>query len=563
MTLTLFDFHAKSGRMALRMSDLRENSWLETRSLEGKLLGKISNDYLPQGFHWSPDGSEIAFGSNDGFLYVYRLGDLKPKSVFTERALQAGFCEWSPDGSQLVFSAYERESTASPNIYCLDLGTDETRQLTDDPKMVDRFPHWSPSGNWISIKRQYLDEPEVPPRVYLLEMQSRNCLPLLESDETDYYHGRFGWSPDSSTLLVTQMQKGINQLKAIRFADKVQTWSYELTSIRGGAFSPSGDRILCICVDELLWFSYPQGKLIERLSLESMSPVKISLTGPQIGFDLERNTVYFLCENSCLYRWNIGGVCETIQEEGQQTKPAFEHEAYTIVSRDGRSIPVQRFIPPHPRKPAILYVHGGPGEAIDPDDPFMLRLLEEGYEFVCAAYRGSTGYGGEHAEANRGEYGRADVWDLIACGLDWTKRSGKDRPLILAGYSYGGFLTFLSLAQKENIWAGGIALWSVMDLHHLGLHRHRALPADPVQRGKAEVERSPIKQAGNIHVPMLIFHGVLDTAATTVEAQSIQNTILRHGGECDLVIYEDDTHSLMRHRDDIHQRVMKFLERFK
>ena len=41
-------------------------------------------------------------------------------------------------------------------------------------------------------------------------------------------------------------------------------------------------------------------------------------------------------------------------------------------------MPVQRFIPPRPRSAAILYVHGGPGEAIDPDDPFMLRLLAEG-----------------------------------------------------------------------------------------------------------------------------------------------------------------------------------------
>jgi dipeptidyl aminopeptidase/acylaminoacyl peptidase len=121
-----------------------------------------------------------------------------------------------------------------------------------------------------------------------------------------------------------------------------------------------------------------------------------------------------------------------------------------VPSRDGRLIPVQRFIPPKPQSPALLYVHGGPGEAIDPDDPFMLRLLAEGVEFVCAAYRGSSGYGLEHEEANRGEYGRADVWDILATGLDWKKRAGKDRSLIVAGYSYGGFLTFLALAQKET-----------------------------------------------------------------------------------------------------------------
>jgi len=560
--ITLFDLHAKSGRLALRKKDQKGNSWIELRTLDGQELGRITNDYLSQDFQWSPDGTKIAFGSNDGLLYVYRVGDPGPRSVFSDHALQAGFCEWSPDGSQLIFSTYGREPRTPPKIYGLDLATSTAHQLTHDPKAVDRFPHWSPSGNWISFQRQHLDEPEIPERAYLLDMQSRSCIPLLGKAESPHFHGRFAWNSDSSAMLVTQTLQGSNQLKAIRITDKTQTWSHESASIRGGAFSPAGDRILCVAVDELLWFSYPDGKLIDRLSLASISPVRIHYTGLQVGFDLHKNAVYFLSENSNLYRWDIGGDCMPVLTEERQAKPAFTHEEYTVSSRDGRSIPVQRFIPPQPKKPAILYVHGGPGAAIEPHDPFMLRLLAEGVEFVCAAYRGSVGYGAEHEQANRGEYGRADVWDLIACGTDWKKRFGKDRPLILAGYSYGGFLTFLSLAQEEAIWAGGIALWSLYDLRDSAFQQLRAFPKDPIQRAKAEIERSPIEQAKHIHVPLLIFHGALDTAGTTEEAKSIQDAILSHGGECDLIVYEDDTHGLMRHRDDIHKRVLDFLEKF-
>ena len=559
--ITLFDLHAPSGRLALRMRGQDGNSRIELRTLDGQELGKITNDYLPLGFQWSPDGTKIAFGSNDGLLYVYRVGEPEPKSVFSDQALQAGFCEWSPDGSQLIFSAYGREPRTPPNLYCLDLDTGKTQQLTHDPKTVDRFPHGSPSGNWISFQRQHLDEPELSARVYLLDMASRSCSSLLKPMESHHYHGRFAWNPDSSVMLVTQMQQGWNQLKAIRLTDKAQTWSYEAASIRGGVFSPAGDHILCVTMDEMMWFSYPDGKLIDRLSLAAVSPVRIYFTGLQIGFDLQKNAVYFLSENSSLYRWDIGGDCVPVLTAERQAKPAYAHEEYTVASRDGRSVPVQRFVPPKPKKPAILYIHGGPGGAIDPDDPFMLRLLTEGYEFVCAAYRGSAGYGAEHEEANRGECGRADVWDLIACGTDWKKRFGKKRPLILVGYSYGGFLTFLSLAQEQGIWAGGIALWSLYDLHRLGLLQHRAFPEDPIQLGEAEIERSPIEQAKHIQIPLLIFHGVLDTAGTTEEAKSIQKAILSHGGACDLVIYEDDTHGLMRYRDDIHRQLLGFLEK--
>jgi dipeptidyl aminopeptidase/acylaminoacyl peptidase len=223
---------------------------------------------------------------------------------------------------------------------------------------------------------------------------------------------------------------------------------------------------------------------------------------------------------------------------------------------------VERFIPPEPKRPAVLYVHGGPGGVIDPDDPLMQRLLAEGIEIVCAAYRGSIGYGSEHEDANRGEYGRADVWDIVAAGLDWKNRLGKDRPLILAGYSYGGFLTLLSLAQAGQPFAGGISLWAVSGLHRMVAHLHKAFPAGEAARAAALIDRSPFEQAGRIGSPLLLLHGALDSAATTEEMQSICDRVKAGGGNCELIVYDDDTHGLLRHRDDIHARVLAFVDRF-
>jgi dipeptidyl aminopeptidase/acylaminoacyl peptidase len=178
------------------------------------------------------------------------------------------------------------------------------------------------------------------------------------------------------------------------------------------------------------------------------------------------------------------------------------------------------------------------------------------------AYRGSSGYGREHEEANRGECGRADVWDVAAAGLDWKSRNGNGRPLILAGYSYGGFLSLLALALEENPWAGGLVLWAVSGLHRFGAIQQRAFPADPAQRAEALIERSPLAQAGRIRGPLLIFHGALDTTATTEEMQAICDGVVAAGGDCELIVYDDDTHGLLRHRDDIHTHVLAFVKRF-
>lgn len=558
----LVDIHAETERLAVLRHGPDGRHTIELRTLQGQTLGEIPAELLPLGPHWSPDGSTVAFGSNDGLLYRYRLGESGPKVVFADPSLQAGFCEWAADGNRLVFSAYDTARHTPPNIYCLALDTGHTLQLTNDAKTVDRFPHWSPSGQWVAFQRQFLDEPELPRRVYVADVPSGQCFPLLNTSEGDYETGRFSWSPDSSSLLVTVFHRGQGQLRVIRLQDQSSAWSYESETIQRGAFSPQGDRILCICSDELLWFAYPEGILLQRFSLASAASVWNYFTGPQIGFDLRATTIYFVGANACLYRWSIGGNCDCILKDRLPVKPAFAHEAYRVPSRDERPIPVQRFIPPQPRLPAILYVHGGPGGAINPDDPFMLRLLAEGVEFVCVAYRGSSGYGPEHEAANREEYGRADVWDILAAGFDWKKRAGENRPLIIAGYSYGGFLTFLALAQEEIPWAGGIALWSVSGMHRLGLLQHRAFPTEASQLARARIERSPLEQAGRIRVPLLIFHGALDTAATTEEVKSIQGSVVSRGRECELIFFEDDTHGLMRHRDEIHAHVLRFLERF-
>lgn len=558
----LFDIHAKTERLAVLRSEPDGRHKIFLCTLQGQTLGEIPAELLPLEPHWSPDGSTIAFGSNDGLLYLHRLGDSSPKVVFTNPSLQAGFCEWAMDGKRLVFSAYDKVLRTPPSIYCLALDTGRTLQLTNDANTVDRFPHWSPSGQWVAFQRQFLDEPELTRRVYVVEVQSGQCFPVLNAFEGDYDTGRFSWSLDSSSLLVTLSHKGRVQLRAIRLQDQSTSWNYESETIQRGAFSPSGDRILCICSDELLWFAYPEGTLLQRLSLTSAASVWNYFTGPQIGFDLHATIIYFVGANSCLYRWSIGGNCDCILKDSPPVRPAFTHEKYFVPSRDGRLIPVQRFIPPTPKSSAIMYIHGGPGDAIDPDDPFMLRLLAEGVEFVCAAYRGSSGCGPEHLEANRGEYGRADVWDVLAAGFDWKKRIGENRPLIVAGYSYGGFLTFLALAQEEFPWAGGIAMWSVSGMHRLGLHQHRAFPTDADQLALAMIERSPLEQAERIRVPLLIFHGALDTTATTEEMKSIQDSIVNRGGECELIVFKDDTHGLLRHRDEIHASVLRFLERF-
>ena len=66
------------------------------------------------------------------------------------------------------------------------------------------------------------------------------------------------------------------------------------------------------------------------------------------------------------------------------------------------------------RVPTIIYPHGGPtGQSFRSFQPFKQLLVAEGFAMLDVDFRGSTGYGRAFRLANHGEWGHADVEDLI------------------------------------------------------------------------------------------------------------------------------------------------------
>jgi len=70
-----------------------------------------------------------------------------------------------------------------------------------------------------------------------------------------------------------------------------------------------------------------------------------------------------------------------------------------------------------------------------------------------------------------------------------------------------------------------------------------------------------MERASHIRVPVLIFHGALDTAGTVEELSGIQQRIQAAGGDCTLKVFDDDTHALRRHLNELHADVLYFLGR--
>jgi Tol biopolymer transport system component len=101
---------------------------------------------------WSPDGTQIAFTSNelDDFqdIWVMDADGSDPTRLTSTIGFDA-FPEWSPDGTKIVFDS---DRSAIDDIWVIDADGGNPTRLTAGPK-VDEYPDWSPDGAKITFTR--------------------------------------------------------------------------------------------------------------------------------------------------------------------------------------------------------------------------------------------------------------------------------------------------------------------------------------------------------------------------------------------------------------------------
>lgn len=109
---------------------------------------------------WSPDGQWLAYVSFENkrsavYVQFVRTGERRQVSA---RAGINGAPSWSPDGKKLALTL--GGSSGNPDIYTLELQTQNLTRLTDDPA-IDTEPSWSPDGKYIYFTSDRAGGPQV------------------------------------------------------------------------------------------------------------------------------------------------------------------------------------------------------------------------------------------------------------------------------------------------------------------------------------------------------------------------------------------------------------------
>jgi TolB protein len=150
---------------------------------------------------WSPDGQWITYVSFENkrsavYVQLVRTGERRQVSA---RAGINGAPAWSPDGKKLALTL--GGSNGNPDIYVLDLGTQNLTRITDDPA-VDTEPVWTADGRSL----YFTSDRAGGPQIYRIGVNPGDRPKRITFNGN--YNARPRLSPDGTQLAMVTLDNG-------------------------------------------------------------------------------------------------------------------------------------------------------------------------------------------------------------------------------------------------------------------------------------------------------------------------------------------------------------------
>lgn len=237
-------------------------------------------------------------------------------------------------------------------------------------------------------------------------------------------------------------------------------------------------------------------------------------------------------------------------------------EHFSLVGSHGRTVHGLFYEPrlgawtgaPGTKPPLVVFCHGGPTGSADAGfDPVVQLFTTRGLAVAAVDYAGSSGYGRSYREALAGQWGVADVDDVIDAARHLTAADRVDgRSMAVRGRSAGG-LTALAALVRGDVFAGAVSWYGVTDLEALARATHDferhyldrlvgPLPAARVEYDR----RSPRLRVADISGAVLLLQGRDDPVVPLTQAETMASALEQRGLRCRLETFAGEGHGFRR-----------------
>lgn len=202
------------------------------------------------------------------------------------------------------------------------------------------------------------------------------------------------------------------------------------------------------------------------------------------------------------------------------------------------------------RYPVVIYVYGGPmGQDVTNEwsAGFNEILARHGFIVFTIDNRG-TGFRGTAFDAPLYRHmGRVEVADQLV-GVDYLRSLDFVDPKRIGiwGWSYGGYMTLMSLFKHPDVFAAGVSGapvtdWTLYDTHYT--ERYLGTPQNNAEGYEAS---GVFPYVGNLAAPLLLIHGMADDNVLFTNSTKLMKSLQDEGRPFDVMTYPGSKHGLTR-----------------
>jgi dipeptidyl aminopeptidase/acylaminoacyl peptidase len=619
-----FRLHPRD-RLAAYTAEAAGARQLFTLSLRGGAPSQLTASEKPiSDPQWSPDGRRIAYVRDDEIWVLELDGSRQTRVVAKPGGGQHP--RWSPDGRRLGFISRRRGWS---QVWLIDAPVPRRGRPAADPKPPGSTPltetgidvedfEWSPDGASIAVMAPRDPEPKQTSQIAIVDVASGATRVVAGEHSVDV---GAHWLADGSLLFVSDADGWFQVVHLTADGrDRVVLTSGEREHGEPGGGvgytplpSPDGRRFVHVEVhdglQDVMVGELPAGDVVRhRRGRPPKTPRTVTLAATArrinpwdgvwrtVGWLPDGAWIAAIGENESrpqdLWLLPVPGVAPAAARARQITDSlplALRQplalgrtavvERVGFDARDGLRVEGTVWRPPAAtgkrggrRVPTLLYVHGGPtAQSLRTFIPFKQRLVAEGFAVFDVDFRGSTGYGRAFRLANEGEWGHADVHDLIDAARWAIEQPWADGRLAIYGGSYGGYMVLCALVDEPGLWRAGIDLFGDSEIAEsyrhgdrpgrLDLHKMMGSPDDP-SRLDGYRRGSPVYRAERIEAPLLILHGRKDKRVVPLMTEKMVEALEIEDKRHEVHWYDDEGHGWERreNRRDAYDRILAFLK---
>ena len=549
---------------------------------------------------FQPGDKEVTFLRNGQVYSVPVDGSKMPSSLFSANGRMSSI-QWSSDGTKLLFVS-SREAHSFIGIYRKDM---TTIQWIAPAFATDVSPRWSPDEkNIVFIRR-----PASGGAVDSLVVPKHSAWEIWKANAETGMAQKLWKAPETLQGSVPSSHGSFNLHWAAK--DRIVFLSFEdgwphLYSMSANGGEPilltKGDFVveqIELSPDKnFLLFATNAGNNKGDIDRRHIGRVPVDVPKFEIlteGMGIESTPVFtnngasFLMLSATAQRPSLPAVMHfdspKIKLIGQDLIPTdFPTNKMVIPEHvefkapDGKLIYGQLFQSKNTsgKKPAILFVHGGPRRQMLLGWHYMdyyantyainQYLVSKGFVVLSVNYRLGIGYGYDFQHPLNTElYGATEYQDIKAAGEWLAKRKDVDEKKIgIYGGSYGGFLTALALGRDSKLFAAGVDISGMHNfMDEIPEGRKGELPPDYELVKKLAWESSPVAHLESWTSPVLIISGDDDGNVDFYESIDLARRFEEKGFAYEGLVIPDETHHFMKYANmlKLDKATTDFLER--